>query len=338
MQTIYSKWIGRWEHRLATRDTNRVVRPFEWGFEWLGTSQANGRPAAELAAFSTRAVERSDEFFGYQRPSDFRLADGVLSFTSPVAGPHECNNTAYADYFPASKSRGRAVLVLPQWNSDSQSHIGLCKLLNRYGISALRMSLAYHDRRKPAETERADYHVSSNVGRTIHATRQSAIDGRACLDWLSAQGYDRLGIAGTSLGSCIALLITAHEHRLKAGVFNHVSMNFGDVVWTGISCGHIRKSLEENLSHEELVRCWSVISPSAYLHRLQGRDFPALLVWAPHDTTFLPEYSRQVLASFGRLGLRHQVVRLPCGHYTSGKMPFALWDGLAICRFLHKEL
>ena len=80
------------------------------------------------------------------------------------------------------------MIVLPQWNSGPDGHVGLAKLLNRFGISALRMTMAYHAERKPAETQRADYHVSSNVGRTIHAGRQSAVDVRACVDWLAAQG------------------------------------------------------------------------------------------------------------------------------------------------------
>jgi len=84
--------------------------------------------------------------------------------------------------------------------------VGLAKLLNRFGISALRMTMAYHAERKPAELERAEYHVSSNIGRTIHASRQSVIDARACLDWLEQQGYSRVGILGTSLGSCIAFI------------------------------------------------------------------------------------------------------------------------------------
>jgi hypothetical protein len=330
--------MGRWEHSLAHRDTNRVARPLDWGWDWLENIQVNGNPVKSLAAYSAAAVSSSDTFFSYRAPRDYRLDGGTLRFTSPLTCPHECNNTVHADYFPARGADGRAVLVLPQWNADAHSHIGLCKLLNRFGISAVRMSLAYHGPRMPPELQRADYHVSSNLGRTIHATRQSAIDGRACLDWLAARGYHRLGIAGTSLGSCVALLITAHDHRLKAGVFNHVSMNVGDVVWTGVSCRHIRKTLEPHLTHEQLMKCWSVISPASYLKRLVGRDLPALLVWASHDTTFLPEYSHQVLASFRELGLPHQVQHLPCGHYTSGKMPFALWDGLAITRFLRKAL
>src|SRR5450631_148575 len=31
----YGKWMTRWETDLTTRDTNRIVRPLEWGFDWL---------------------------------------------------------------------------------------------------------------------------------------------------------------------------------------------------------------------------------------------------------------------------------------------------------------
>ena len=33
----------------------------------------------------------------------------------------------------------RAVLVLPQWNAGPDGHVGLCRLLNRFGIDALRL-------------------------------------------------------------------------------------------------------------------------------------------------------------------------------------------------------
>jgi hypothetical protein len=45
----------------------------------------------------------------------------------------------------------RAVVVLAQWNSDADGHIGLCKLLARLGIASLRISLPYHDHRMPPE-------------------------------------------------------------------------------------------------------------------------------------------------------------------------------------------
>src|SRR6266851_3572309 len=35
LSKIYAKWMYAWETALTTRDTNRIVRPLEWGFDWL---------------------------------------------------------------------------------------------------------------------------------------------------------------------------------------------------------------------------------------------------------------------------------------------------------------
>ena len=147
-----------------------------------------------------------------------------------------------------------------------------------------------------------------------------------------------MGILGTSLGSCVAFIAAAHDPRVTAGIFNHVSMYFSDVVWTGLSTQHVRRGFGDVVSQDELRRYWSVISPASYLNRLAGRDFPALLIWARHDSSFLPVYSKQVLDAFRDLRLRHEVFTLPCGHYTTGQFPFNLIDGLAMCRFAARSL
>jgi hypothetical protein len=344
MNGLYTRWMDRWERKLATRDTNRIVRPFEWGTDWLHRigfpdcpADANGSAATSVSQFAQQAILDSDRFFSYEPVRDYRLQDGRLTFaTSSPSGCRE-NDTVHAIWMPA-QDRKRALVVLPQWNHDAGAHLGLGKLLNRYGISALRMTMAYHAERKPPELQRADYHVSSNVGRTIHAARQSVVDTRCCLDWLAQQGYERIGILGTSLGSCVAFIATAHDPRVKVGIFNHVSMYFSDVVWTGLSTQFVRRSFSGHVDQDELRRYWAVISPASYLHRLEGRDLQSLLIWARHDTSFLPEYSQQVLTTFREKKLSHEVYTLPCGHYTTGQFPFKLMDGLAMCRFAARNL
>jgi pimeloyl-ACP methyl ester carboxylesterase len=337
MPEFYSRWISNWELKLATRDTNRVVRPFAWGLDWLGMPPANGSSSQAMGEFVRGVLADSDRFLAYRTPTDYRLEAGQLTFTSPLHTPYPENNLVRAAFFPAKDLR-RAVLVLPQWNADEQSHLGLCGLLNRFGITALRMNLAYHGPRKPPEIQRADYHVSSNLGRTIHASRQSVIDARACIDWLQQRGYERIGILGTSLGSCIAFIAAAHDQRISTGVFNHVSMYFSDVIWTGLSTEHIRKGLIGEVTQDQLREYWSVISPASYLERLRTRDLKSLLIWARHDSTFLPVYSQQVLEYFHSRQLPHEVFTLPCGHYTTGQFPFNLLDGMVMSRYLARNL
>lgn len=341
----YAIWMDRWERKLATRDCNRVVRPFEWGEDWLAELpfpaapvRADGNAAEEFSRWSAAALADSDRFYSYEPVRDYRLRDGELTFPSATQTRYPENNLVRARWFPADDDRGRALIVLPQWNAGPDGHLGLAKLLNRFHIGALRMTMPYHAERMPAELQRADYAVSSNVGRTLHAQRQAVVDVRSCLDWLHQQGYQRVGILGTSLGSCVAFIATAHDPRVKVGIFNHVSMYFSDVVWTGLATQHVRRGFGDQMSQDELRRYWSPISPACYMERLEGRDLRSLLIWARHDSSFLPVYSKMVLKSFRERRLKHRVFTLPCGHYTTGQFPFNLMDGLAMSRFAARTL
>ena len=146
MPKFYSRWISDWEYKLATRDTNRVVRRFDWGLDWLGMPPANGNSGQALGEYRPRRAGGFRRFLRLQDAAGLSAGGGQLTFTSPVQTPYPENNRVRAAFFPARRDTGRAVLVLPQWNADEQSHVGLCKLLNRFGITALRMNLAYHGR------------------------------------------------------------------------------------------------------------------------------------------------------------------------------------------------
>jgi len=351
MTDAYRRWMHDWEARLCAGATDRVVRPFEWGLDWTtqwpgaARRERNGHSdEAWLRVLNQAAVEHSEEFFGYRTPSDFTLTGNILRFTSAVRTPYPENNLVHAQWFPAKstvidpKPRGRAVVVLPHWNASAGQHVALCRAISVLGISALRLSPPYHDFRMPAETKRADYAVSSNIARTIDSTRQAVIDTRSCLDWLEQQGYTKLGIVGTSLGSCYAFLASAHDERLKVNVFNHCSTQFADVVWTGLSSQHIRQALESVIDLDQLRHAWMSISPAHYIHRFASQNKKSLLVYGRYDTTFLPHFAIEVAAAFREMGLHHQVAALPCGHYTMGKTPFQFMDGYAICAFLKREL
>ncbi|MBV9339816.1 MAG: alpha/beta hydrolase family protein [Acidobacteria bacterium] len=357
-----------WETRLSSVDNNRVVRPLEWGIEWTRSWPCRngilkldtpGECERYLREYNCRAVSSSDEFFAYHPPEDFHLekrplqvfstravpdprlerkvkgrCGEFLRFTSPVATPYAENNWANARWFPAN---GRSALVLlPHWNSDALAYSSFCRILNRLGISVLRLSMPYHDIRRPAEIERADYAVSANVGRTLDAARQAVLDIRSCLDWLEQQGYRHLGIVGTSLGSCYAFLAAAHDPRIEVAAFNHASTYFADVVWHGQSTRHIRRGLEPFIDLQRLRSLWTAISPMSYFETFARFPRKSLIVYAKYDLTFLPEFSREVIEEFERRGLETQVAVLPCGHYSTGEAPYKYIDGWYLASFLAK--
>jgi Alpha/beta hydrolase domain containing 18 len=369
MPSPYARWMYNWETRLTSVDNNRIVRPLDWGIDW--TRDWPCRNGSLLAAkaeeyerylreYNLRAVSASDEFFGYARPSDFRLEKRevqvfstreipdaklekkirgtyaeFLRFTSPVRTPYPENNLANARWFPAQGKS--AVVLLPQWNSDALSHNTLCRILTRLGISVLRLSMPYHDIRRPADTRRADYAVSANIGRTLDATRQGVLDARCCLDWLELHGYEKLGIVGTSLGSCYAFLAAAHDSRVQVAAFNHASTYFADVVWHGQSTRHIRQGLERQIDLERLRGLWAAISPISYFRQFARFPRKSLIIYGKYDLTFLPEFSRQVVSEFERYGLEHKAITIPCGHYSIGEAPYKYLDGWYLASFLGQE-
>jgi hypothetical protein len=343
----YVRRMNAWEMDLATRSTDRVVRPFDWGLDWTAEWPVHSDepdPEARILELNRLAIASSAKFFEYTPPSDFHIENSWLRFTSAVDTPYHENNTVHARYFPASRrfKRGpKAVVVLPHWNASQQQHVALCQGIAKLGISALRISLPYHDRRMPAELTRADYAVSANIGRTIDATRQAVIDVRSCYDWLQHRGYTDLGIVGTSLGSCYAFLTSAHDPRIRVNVFNHCSTYVADVVWTGLSTRHIRSGIEGRIDLDRLRNAWNCISPVHYMDRFAAfapSEKRSFFLYATYDTTFLPEFSRQVLEHVRRRGVDHKLVVMPCGHYTLGEAPFKFVAGYQICSFLKRNL
>jgi hypothetical protein len=338
MLTLLERAFHRWERRLAAAAEGRTVRPFDWGLEWIPEVTPQPEPdLSNLLAWSAEMVERSEEFFATP-PADVEVQGTRLRWQSAVTTPHPENNTVVARYFPERSPGGRrrAVLVLPQWNADADGHVGLCRLMNRFGLSALRLSLPYHDARMPPELQRADYIVSANVGRTIAVCRQAVLDARQAIAWLVEQGYESIGIMGTSLGSCLSMLTAAHEPAIKAAALNHISPYFADVVWSGLSTVHVRQSLDDHVDLETLRRVWMPISPWPHVAKLRQKR--ALLVYARYDLSFPIHLSKTLVQEFQSHGVPHEVAVLPCGHYSTGVTPFKYLDGLTLCRFLSRAL
>jgi dienelactone hydrolase len=346
---LLKRWIQIKERHFATRDTNRIVRPFEWGAEFI-KEHVNGDDPRQLFRQHTQDVmRRSEEFYQLPAITDYKLTNEQLTWTSAVHTPSVENNTVTARFFPAPLKKGKAasvsehrpaVVILPQWNAQPESHVDLCRVLNRLGISALRLTLPYHEARRPPELERADHLVSSNVGRTIQSVRQAVLDARAAVNWLIEHGgYDSIGILGTSIGSCTAFLTFAHDERIDVGVFNHVSGYFADVVWHGLSTEHVRAGFKDEVTLEELREYWLPISPMPFIPRLlRMRERPIRFIAARYDLTFPVDLSRDVIAKARGHNIPLDVAWLPCGHYTSGEAPWKYLDGWKIASFFRKHL
>ena len=131
-----------WERRLASVTTDRVVRPFEWGLEWIPANGSRVEGEADAVGEWVSHVMADTDAFYTPPPTDrYVLAppspagDRVLTFPSALDTPHRENNMVYCRLFPARRRTGAsaagrrraAVLVMPQWNADPGGHLGLCQ-------------------------------------------------------------------------------------------------------------------------------------------------------------------------------------------------------------------
>jgi hypothetical protein len=151
---MLARFFHAWEHRLAFSTTDRLVRPFEWGVDWIpSAAHGNGTPDAHVERWVEDVMRDTPAFFHAPPCSDFAFTAsdsrrqakgeaGTLTFPSALTTPHAENNVVTGRWFPAAgdervtraANRGRAVVVLPQWNSDAEGHVGLSRVLARFGI------------------------------------------------------------------------------------------------------------------------------------------------------------------------------------------------------------
>jgi hypothetical protein len=332
---MHSREISLWQ-----RGARRNVLPFEWGTSFISDEAAAGDPRELFKSLSRNVLDNSVDFYSHSQVRDYELNGEELYWTSTVQTPSAENNRVFARYFSGDGKRKRAVVILPHWNADETAYIEIGRLLNRFGISALRMTMPYHGPRRPPEIQRADYLVSPNIGRTIQSIRQAVIDARAAITWLiDHMGYESVGILGTSVGSCTAFLAFVHDHRIKAGFFNHVSTYFADVVWHGISTVHVRAGIGDSISLDELREYWLPISPMPYASKLvHSNDRPTHFIAARYDLTFPPQLSTKMIDEVRSLGVPVNVTWLPCGHYTIGEAPWKYILGWKVLSFFRKKL
>ena len=336
---MLKRYMHNREREAAMRDDNRIVRPFEWGTEYIADHANGSDPQKLFSEYSRNTLANSEEFFCSPEIADFALNGDILTWTSGIETPTPENNTAYAKYFPHATNKNTAILVLPHWNAKAGTYFDLCKIFNRIGFSALRLTLPYHEERMPPELERADYLVAPSVGRTLQSLRQAVVDTRSAVRWLKQQGYEKIGIVGTSIGSCVGFFAFTHDMQIDAAVFNHVSGYPADVVWHGLSTYHVKESIEGNITLDELREYWLPISPMAYMERLASLPpRPQKYIYALYDLSFPIDLSRDTINALRRHKIKHSRTAIPCGHYTLGEKPWVYLDGYKIVSFLRKHL
>ncbi len=233
---------------------------------------------------------------------------------------------------------GPAVVVLAQWNARWEEQQAVCRWLSFLGITAVKMSLPYHDRRAIPDHPRGDHLVGPNIGLTIQANRQAVVDVRRTLRWLEQQGYDRLGVLGTSIGSSIAFITTCHEPAVRASAHLHAATYFGDVVANGLTTMNVWESMRDDrqarrnppllVAHQPV----SVHFETSRHAKENTRHHRAL------RSHLLARIHQRICSHDSPRGCPLREFSLPCGHYSMGVGPFKYAAGYRFGTFLRRAL
>lgn len=330
---MYLSWLDRWDEQRARRgedgkETTSFVLDADRAFP--------GEKIDNIREFCARADAASSDPTFFDEPKDtdqdFEVKDGWVRFRSDISTDVAENNTVWAKV-TKSASLGKALLIFHHWNARTRN-TQIAGFLSRRGITVIEIAMPFHFERSRPGSLHADYMLSANLGRTIQAVRQAVCDGRKLIRWLNSEGYREISVLGMSLGSWVAGLIAAHDANVSKASLFLTGGSLADMVWTGRATRSIRSSLEPEIELADLRRVWSPLNLENYVHRLARPDLDLQVVLAKRDTVVLPELSESLLLGLKNAGSRPQILKLNCGHYSLGKLPYILYAGLSLKRFL----
>ena len=222
MRTLYRRWMEDWENRLCFRTNNRVVRPFEWGLDWAQDWPVHQRLPAATGMIRKRgcASELTRD------PEERRILRLRPAFRFPSRWRHAAvhfrrANTLSPKTTPSTRSGiPRRITRAGPWSS--------CRIGTPFLTTwrALPRAEEVRDLRPAAEPPVSRCaHAAGVASRRLCRLGEYRPDYRCdpagrgrrpVLCRLAAeQGYTRLGILGTSLGSCYAFLASAHDPRFR---------------------------------------------------------------------------------------------------------------------------
>ena len=330
---MYLSWLDRWDEQRARRGEEGKAKG---SFTLEAELAFPGERISGIREFCARAEQASaDPTFFEERERaghDFEVSDGWVRFPSGTVTDVPENNIVWAK-ITKSGSLDKALVIFHHWNARSRN-AQIAGFFSRRGITVVEIAMPYHFERSRPGSLHADYMLSASLGRTIQAVRQAGCDGRKLIRWLKSEGYREISVLGMSLGSWVAGLIAAHDANVSKASLFLTGGSLADMVWTGRATRSIRSSLEPEIELADLRRAWSPLNLENYAHRLARPDLDLQVVLAKRDTVVLPELSESLLRGLKNAGSRPQTLKLNCGHYSLGKLPYILRAGLSLKRFL----
>lgn len=238
-----------------------------------------------------------------------------IQFPSPLKSPFPPNNTVWGHLsLPPGSGPFPCILVLPVMAAPN---IWIeQRFINRFekdGFAVFWLEMPYQFHRRPHPSmPSGQVFLARTAKRLAFNLRQSALDARRALYWLSRQSQidsRRIGIFGISLGALVGSSVYSVDATPKYAVFLLGGADFPDLAAHSAMTGPFVRKAGIDLS--ELRSQWKGLDPLDYLEG--NRSKPVLLVNASWDRVIPAANARKLKEAFP--GSRQ--VWVPLGHYAS---------------------
>jgi len=258
---------------------SEAARETEDALDWFDQNGWSQEPSRFHQ--SPEALDATDILFEPRSVSG--LAMEVMSFESGfVARPEGPGAKRYMDCAPCRRAWAWVVrgdekapwLVNVHGLSMGMPWLDL-KLLQagmlhrELGLNLVFPVLPFHGPRGLGRISGRGY-LTGNVMDTIHAQSQAIWDIRRIIGWLWAQGAERIGVHGVSLGGYTAALIASLEQGLRCAVAGIPAANPAWLIWWHASQQARRDSVAAGLTEDMVERALRVVSPLAMDPQVPG--------------------------------------------------------------------
>lgn len=193
----------------------------------------------------------------------------TVRFPSPMKSRFPSNDTVWAHFYVPEGRTGPlpTILVVPVMAAPNLwIEERFVKRFVAEGFAVLLMEGPYQFHRRPHPSQPSGQVFLARTAPRLAANfRQSVLDARRCLDWLSKDARvdsKRVGIFGVSLGGMVSALVYSIDPRVKHATFLLAGADFPALAQnSSMTAAFLRKA---GIGGSELRQAWTGIDPLDY--------------------------------------------------------------------------
>ncbi|HVL14038.1 MAG TPA: hypothetical protein VM529_15825 [Gemmata sp.] len=223
-----------------------------------------------------------------------------LTFPSPVTTDVPENNTVHCELFlPAGEGPYPAAIVLDILQGNAVIARGQCMWMAQHGVAGMVVYMAHYGPRRPANSKTRL--LSTDVFKSIDGVRQTVLDCRCAAAWLASRpefDRDRIGLAGTSLGSLVGAVVSANEPLIKNVCLMLPAGGLVDAFYDHPKAEPYRPLVDAVGGKFTMKLLIGPVDPLTYAKQLQGKNL--LMLCASRDDILPPTAAKRLWEATGK--------------------------------------